>query len=305
MSSKIQRRALTLFLVMAISGVVSGADSSLGSGTTPWTSQWTKSTCGLYVPSNGLYVPSNELYVPDNRIYVPEKKIYVPDNTIYGPDGTPVKSSGGNILNVIKGVTGGIKVADVFIKHMADGDLWSKKFWEDLGDAVIPFPPILVPKEYIPAQASLSDAVQQVAATDQKTSKLQFTLQGLGIPQLSPSTSGPSWSPDQNKERSDIPETSGTTFIDQANNVWYIDAFSWSGDRSLYDKPAAPYRFISGELNTYGYNWIYLPFERTGMTYDQGYADWVSETLASMGMSAPSAGYGLLIDEGQNGGGGW
>lgn len=158
----------------------------------------------------------------------------------------------------------------------------------------------------IDAVISTGRTLQEVDSGIQNMNKAaELAQQGLGTPQLSPSTSGTSWYSDQNKERSDVPETSGSTYIDKANNVWYIDAFSWSGDRSLYDKPAAPYRFISGEINTYGYNWIYLPFERTGMTYDQGYGEWVSETLASMGMSAPSAGYGLLIDEGQNGGGGW
>lgn len=127
---------------------------------------------------------------------------------------------------------------------------------------------------------------------------------GLGFPLLS-STSDTSGFSSQNKEETDVPETSGATYLDKANNVWYVDAFSWSGDRSLLEKPAAPYRFISGEINTYGYNWIYLPLEQTGLRYSPGYADWVADTLASMGISAPTAGYGLLVDESQNGGGGW
>jgi len=115
---------------------------------------------------------------------------------------------------------------------------------------------------------------------------------GIGTPQLSPSDSSVSWG----FEGTDVPETSGGgTYFDEANDVWYIDAFEWQGDRGLYDKPAAPRRFVSGELNTYGYNWIYLPFERTGLTYDQGYYDWAAETLASMGMAGPTAGYGTLM----------
>lgn len=115
---------------------------------------------------------------------------------------------------------------------------------------------------------------------------------GIGTPQLSPSDSSIIWLSDPNE---DVPETSGETYFDKANDVWYIDAFEWHGDRGLYDKPAAPYRFVSGELNTWGYNWIYLPFERTGLTYDQGYYDWAAETLASMGMPGPTAGYGTLV----------
>lgn len=127
---------------------------------------------------------------------------------------------------------------------------------------------------------------------------------GLGAPMLSP-TSDISGFSSQKKEGTDVPETSDATYLDKANDVWYVDAFSWSGDRNLLEKPAAPYRFISGEINTYGYNWIYLPFEQTGLKYSPGYVEWVTDTLASMGISAPTAGYGLLIDEGQNGGGSW
>lgn len=86
--------------------------------------------------------------------------------------------------------------------------------------------------------------------------------------------------------------------------MWYIDAFSWSGDRNLLPRPAAPLKFVSGEYNSYGYNWIYLPYDQTGMTYSQGYLTWVEEYLASIGSPGPSAGVGLLVDEG-NGGGGW
>ncbi len=124
---------------------------------------------------------------------------------------------------------------------------------------------------------------------------------GIGFPQLSPSTSGISWFSDQNKDGSDGLETSGATYSDKANDVWYVDAFYWSGDRNLLEKPAAPYRFASGEINTYGYNWIYLPYSRTGITFTPGYADWAVDTLASMGISI-GAGVGPL-DDGQVGGG--
>lgn len=126
---------------------------------------------------------------------------------------------------------------------------------------------------------------------------------GLGFPGLSPETSGFSL---RSVDGTNVPETSGASYFDQANNVWYIDAYGWRWtDKSLYERPAAPRRFVSGELNTYGYNWIYLPYERTGMTHGPDYDAWVEEYLASMGQSAPSAGYGLLIDEGQSEGGGW
>jgi len=122
---------------------------------------------------------------------------------------------------------------------------------------------------------------------------------GLGFPELSPDASGFSVT---NAGETDVPETSGVSYFDQANDVWYIDAFEWHyGDRSNYDKPAAPRRFVSGELNTFGYNWVSLPYSRTGMTYDQDYFNWCAETLAALGQSAPSAGYGLLIDDSQSG----
>ncbi len=127
-------------------------------------------------------------------------------------------------------------------------------------------------------------------------------LASLTNPQLSPySTSGISWSSDQNKGGSDGLETTGTTYSDKANDVWYVDAFYWSGDRNLLEKPAAPYRFASGEINTYGYNWIFLPYSQTGIRFSPGYADWAADTLASMGISV-GAGVGPL-DDGQVGGG--
>lgn len=132
-----------------------------------------------------------------------------------------------------------------------------------------------------------------------KTDKPSLTeVLGLGTPLLSPTSGTSGFCSAQN-----VPETSGVSYFDQANDVWYIDAFEWHyGDRSNYDKPAAPRRFVSGELNTFGYNWVSLPYSRTGMTYDQDYFNWCAETLAALGQSAPSAGYGLLIDDSQSGG---
>ena len=128
---------------------------------------------------------------------------------------------------------------------------------------------------------------------------------GIGFPLLSPPTSDISGFSDPNKKGSDVPETSGDDlYINKKTDVWYIDAFSWSGDRNLLPRPAAPLKFVSGEYNSYGYNWIYLPYDQTGMTYSQGYLTWVEEYLASIGSPGPSAGVGLLVDEG-NGGGGW
>ncbi len=125
-------------------------------------------------------------------------------------------------------------------------------------------------------------------------------LASLKTPMLSP-TSGISWVSDQNKAGTDGLETSGATYSDKANDVWYVDAFYWSGDRNLLEKPAAPYRFASGEINTYGYNWIFLPYSQTGIRFSPGYADWAADTLASMGISV-GAGVGPL-DDGQVGGG--
>lgn len=145
--------------------------------------------------------------------------------------------------------------------------------------------------EYVP-EPTPEAAPEPVPKTDmfQKLAQLGVTL---GAPLLSPSDSGMSWG---FEGTDDVPETSGDTYFDEANDVWYIDAFFWSpGDRSLYSKPAAPRRFVSGELNTYGYNWIYLPFERTGMWHAPEYDEWVAETLASMGMPGQTAGYGTLV----------
>ena len=158
---------------------------------------------------------------------------------------------------------------------------------------------------YLPSQPTLN---QECSAYKKPEKPNLATLLGMSPPLLSPSTSGASWSSDQNIEKTDVLETTGdsdtysTLTTDKSNDVYYVDALSWSGDRSKLSKPAAPLRFVSGELNTYGYNWIYLPFEQTGLTYDQGYYDWAQDTLAAMGSSL-GAGVGVLSNEG--GGGGW
>jgi hypothetical protein len=158
--------------------------------------------------------------------------------------------------------------------------------------------------------STVSTTQKGVSGLQKMNKAAELANQRLGTPQLSPSTSGVSWSSDQPNGGSDMSKTSdtseksGTLYTDKANDMWYVDALSWSGDKNLLPKPAAPLHFASGELNTYGYNWVYLPYEQTGITYSQGYLDWVGETLASM-RSGLGAGVGPLVDEGQNGGGGW
>lgn len=92
-------------------------------------------------------------------------------------------------------------------------------------------------------------------------------------------------------------------------DVWYFDGsfkdfgnLLWKDyNPSLYSKPPAPKYLASGELNTYGYNFIYLPGMKE--TFIPEYINWVETYLASLGNS--EAGVGTLVDEGQNGGGGW
>ena len=170
-----------------------------------------------------------------------------------------------------------------------------------------------LPGDAKPFQSDQQNTQGQSRANPWTNSKILSTLgqSGIGFPQISPSGSGIPWFSDQHNEGSGVSEPTSaseptsSSYFDQSNDVWYIDAYGWLYIKSLYTKPAAPRHFRSGELNTYGYNWIYLPYEQTGMTHDQDYDNWVEEYLASIGSSGTSAGYGLLIDDGPNGGEGW
>jgi hypothetical protein len=160
---------------------------------------------------------------------------------------------------------------------------------------------------------------KQSSSPPQKKELAALAFLGLGAPLLSPSTSGISWSSDQNKDGADVPktsdasETSGVLYTDKRDNVWYIDIDfkgfqnllwkDYNPDRNFYLRPPAPMYLPSGERNTYGYNFINLP----GMegNFGSDFINWVNTYLASIGSPGPSAGYGLLIDEGPNGGGGW
>jgi len=132
---------------------------------------------------------------------------------------------------------------------------------------------------------------------------------GIGSPMLSP-TSDTSGLSGQNKEGTD--ETSGTSYINKAkNDAWYVDmnsptfvneiayfnpAFDWAV------KPPAPMYLPSGELNTYGYDFIHLP--GMGDYFTDMYLNWVGTYLNSIGGGA-NGGYGLLLDEDRNVEGGW
>lgn len=139
------------------------------------------------------------------------------------------------------------------------------------------------------------------------SSSSKLAKHGLGAPQLSPSTADTFGFSTQNSEGANAPKITDNadgTYLDKKTDVWYVDAFEWSGDRGL-PKPAAPLHFVSGELNTYGYNWVYLPYSQTGMTYSPGYRNWVEEYLASIGSAGTGAGVGTLIDESSRGSGDW
>ncbi len=129
-----------------------------------------------------------------------------------------------------------------------------------------------------------------------KLAPLGGTLGTLFIPKLSPSTSGAVAPSDQHNAAPAVSEGSGDSGKDKTTGVWFINAFEWHGDRNLYSIPAAPGYFVSGEPNKEGYGWIYLPFSRTGMTYDQGYFEWAEETIASMGGPGIGAGAGPLVE---------
>lgn len=132
---------------------------------------------------------------------------------------------------------------------------------------------------------------------------------GIGSPMLSP-TSDTSGLSGQNKDGTD--ETSGTSYINKAkNDVWYVDmnaptfvnkiahfnpAFDWSV------KPPIPMYLPSGELNTYGYDFIDIP--GINVYFTNTYLNWVGTYLNSIG-GGSNGGYGLLLDEDRNGGGGW
>lgn len=79
--------------------------------------------------------------------------------------------------------------------------------------------------------------------------------------------------------------------------VWYLDQLHWEGqqDPAHPGVPAVPLHFANGALNKVGYGWINLPYSQTGITYSQGYADWVSSYVASNGgFNGAAAGAGPL-----------
>lgn len=278
--------ALVLVLVMVILGVVSGAGADTASP-----NYGTSLGHSISSAENTKTVTEDEYNAIKTMQYIDYfASFLLPGYSAgYSSAEKSVKKDS-NWNNVIIGWS------ETFLDAVAP-QLHAGKFYWILNHPTWPGSYGVIPPEYQSSSGSSSEKTADL--------KKELEKQGVGTPQLSSSTLGTSWSLDQNIDGTDVPETSGVSYFDQANDVWYIDAYSWTGDKSLYDKPAAPRRFVSGELNTYGYNWVYLPFSQTGMTYDQGYLDWVTETLASMGQSAPSAGYGLLIDEGQSGGGDW
>ena len=136
-------------------------------------------------------------------------------------------------------------------------------------------------------------------------------LDSLTNPLLSP-YSGTSGSSSQNNEGTD--ETSGTSYVNKArDDLWLIDmffdpsfinkiehfnpAFDWAV------KPPVPMYLPSGEQNTYGYDFIYLPGIEDHFT--DTYLNWVATYLNSIG-GGDNGGYGgLLLDEDRSGEDGW
>jgi hypothetical protein len=329
MSLKMWLLSCTLFLIMAISGLVSGADASISDFIPPFYDPYwdnlgtnlvkdnTWDLAGLLIP----FVPTNVIRTfVDNRL---PTSWYDPFWDDLGP--ALIQDSAkllGDTLTLGAGTAASAtlqtseKIADAYkpsksiVKFMgAERSLAivyvsvinegaeSAKMLSDASDIV----------DTIGDVADLADKAKKTASELQKMKQAAGLAQnGIGTPLLSPPTSDISGFSDPNKKGPDVSETSGgELYTNKKTDVWYIDAFSWSGDRSLLPRPAAPLKFVSGEFNSYGYNWIYLPYDQTGMTYSQGYLNWVNEYLASIGSPGPSAGVGLLIDEGQNGGGGW
>jgi hypothetical protein len=171
------------------------------------------------------------------------------------------------------------------------------------------------PKAFFDSLPGKADTLESYLKNNQGQSKVnpwsnsKLAQWGIGSPMLSP-TSDTSGLSGQNKEGTD--ETSGTSYINKAkNDAWYVDmnsptfvneiayfnpAFDWAV------KPPAPMYLPSGELNTYGYDFINLP--GMGNYFTDMYLNWVGTYLNSIGGGA-NGGYGLLLDEDRNGGGGW
>ena len=160
-----------------------------------------------------------------------------------------------------------------------------------------------------PSTKTLLDSASKSVSSSSKLSQ-----QGLGSPQLSPTSDVSVFSSQdnaaQNKEGTDVSETSGDLQISKSQgDVWYYGgsyeewgALLWKDyNPDKYPILPAPRYLPSGELNNYGYGFIFQPGCEGILSL---YRDWAEKYLASTG-SVLSAGYGPLVDEGQNGEDGW
>jgi hypothetical protein len=144
---------------------------------------------------------------------------------------------------------------------------------------------------------------RQSTAFSNPWSNPKYTQYGIGTPLLAPPSSD-MWS-GAFSEVPGVPETigpSGTTGVPQTSpaniHVWWVD---WSilipegeyepGHPGILPCP----RYLpSGELNTYGYSWIYLPASQRG-TYSQRYFNEAVAYLASFGTGSSVAGVGTVF----------
>ncbi len=135
---------------------------------------------------------------------------------------------------------------------------------------------------------------------------------GLNIPLLSPTSDDALGFFVRNKDAAD--KTSSTLYTDKArDDLWLIDMFfdpSFINEIEHFNpafdwavKPPVPMYLPSGEQNTYGYDFIYLPGIEDHFT--DTYLNWVATYLNSIG-GGDNGGYGgLLLDEDRSGEDGW
>jgi hypothetical protein len=264
MSLKVWLLVLVLFLIIAISGIVSGKttdDTSLGLGDFAW------EISDFYIPVPGI---STARVLTERGL---PKSLYDPFWDDLGP----------------AFISDGLKSAELA------ATLAGSVYWAGIA-AIASFQSNMYDRyggySYKPSTSDSSGG----KTTDLKKKLAQ---QGIGTPQLSSPTY---MLPGDSTEGPGVSGT-GKGKIEVLYLEMSFEEFgklNWLDMKNRYSIPPVPRYLASGELNTYGYDFIYQPGSEA---YRYEYRDWVKAYVASFESTA--AGVGTLLDEGQNGGGGW
>jgi hypothetical protein len=321
MSLKVRRLALPLFLIMMIPSIVSGADQpdlfdlvyDVG---TFWLKQQPLDTVASFGTEISGHTITAEIplgaakLVPFGMIKAvienpPPQNWYDPFWDSFGWGLAKDSASFGSQIQTpgakefFTGVGFVLTVAqnnnDVLMK--VEDELGITDFWLSAMSAIDP------------STKKLLDSASESASPSSKLSQ-----QGLGSPQLSPTSDVSVFSNQdkaaQNKAGTDVSETSGDLQISKSQgDVWYYGgsyeewgALLWKDyNPDKYPILPAPRYLPSGEVNEYGYGFIFQPGCENILPL---YRDWAEKYLASIG-SVLSTGYGPLVNEGLNGEDGW